>query len=212
MKFNKSFHDKLKLLVSSQYPMARIMAVTKNRPTEIIEQIISEGQRLFGENKLQEAEKKFTTLKEKYKDIELHLIGPLQSRKASNALKIFDVIQSIDREKLVKEIVKKRDVNSITKSFYIQLNIGAEEQKSGLKISLAKDFYYYCLDQKLSILGFMCIPPNDENPKKYFLEMIRIRNLINSDLLLSMGMSGDYEVALDNESDVIRIGSSLFYE
>ena len=189
---------------------AKLMIVSKNRPIESIEKSIDIGHRFFGENKVQEADAKFNSLRKKYSDIELHMIGPLQSNKTGQALKVFDVIQSLDREKLVKEILKFKDQKLRTKYFFVQINIGEEKQKSGVFINEVKDFYNYCIEKKLSILGFMCIPPDSKNPEIFFEKMLNIKNSINKDLKLSMGMSGDYKIALQKKTDILRIGSMFF--
>ena len=144
--------------------------------------------------------------------INLHLIGPLQTNKVKDALFLFDTIQSIDREKLVDEI-SKFIVNNIsikTKSFYIQINIGAEVQKSGIEKSQCINFYEYALNKNLNIEGLMCIQPNTKFVNEYFLEMNEIRKKINPNLKLSMGMSNDYQIALEHHSNLIRVGSLIF--
>jgi len=190
----------------------QFMAVTKSRPLEDILELINFDHDLFGENRVQEAEKKFKTFRDTYK-FELHLIGPLQSNKVELALSTFDCIQSLDRKKIVDAIVKFKNKNSEkikTKKFFIQINIGDENQKSGVSIKNLKNFYNYCLESQLSIAGLMCIPPNNENPIKYFQQMNEIKNLINGNLKLSMGMSEDYKLAIQHGSNMIRVGSLLF--
>ena len=124
---------------------------------------------------------------------------------------LFNTIQTIDREKLVKEIVKVRSKKPTkTEYFYIQINIGEENQKSGIPQNETKDFYKFCIDNSLNIKGLMCIPPINNNPEYYFKKMLILKNDINSDLLLSMGMSSDYELALKCDSNLIRIGSKIF--
>ena len=210
MKFNKTTFNQINNLITDKYPKARLMIVSKNRPTSSIREALKEGALLFGENKVQEAEAKFEELREEYLDINLHLIGPLQTNKVKQALKIFDVIQSVDREKLVKEISKNLSLSTRAKTFYIQVNIGREDQKSGIDPDNTKIFYDYAIDQGLNITGLMCLPPNNEDPNFFFKKMIELRNTINSDLLLSMGMSGDYLEALENKTDLVRIGSKFF--
>ena len=140
------------------------------------------------------------------------MIGPLQSNKVKNALKIFDVIQSIDRFSLVDEISKQKNKlpSAKTKNFFIQVNIGEEVQKSGVQKKDLKDLYDYSVSKNLEICGLMCIPPNIIDPSNYFKEMIKLRDSINKDLKLSMGMSNDYKIALNFQSDIIRIGSLIF--
>lgn len=193
----------------SNYDNARLMAVTKNRETYDVKELIKKGVTLFGENRVQEAQKKFHLIDRQC--LELHLIGPLQTNKVKIALQVFNTIQSLDREKLVQEIKKYIENEiSITSSFYIQVNIGNETQKSGIQPSDLKDFYHFCIDNDLIIEGLMCIPPNDDKAEKYFKKMIALKNIINTDLKLSMGMSNDYKIALVNKSNIVRIGSLLF--
>ena len=193
------------------YKNAKLLVVTKNRDQKDILELINKGNFLFGENRVQEAENKFQELKKKYPSISLHLIGPLQSNKTINALKLFNCIQSIDREKIVNSISPHtKEKWCFTKSFYIQINIGYEEQKSGVYPEKAKDFYYFCLDKGLKVNGLMCIPPNTLDVDKYFSAMNDLRSIIDKNLILSMGMSNDYLNALSNKSDLIRLGSLLF--
>ena len=170
-----------------------------------------DGANLFGENRVQEAKSKFTSeLYEKY-NYELHLIGPLQSNKTEDALKIFDTIQTIDRRKLVDTISKlKNKIQFKTKSFYIQINIGEEEQKSGISPESVKDFYQMSISENLNIIGLMCIPPFEKNSRDYFNKMNEIKESIDTKLKLSMGMSDDYKIALECNSDLIRVGSRIF--
>ena len=210
MKFNKTTFNKINNLITDKYPKANLMIVTKNRPTSCIREALNEGALLFGENKVQEAEAKFEELRKEFSNINLHLIGPLQTNKVKQALKIFDVIQSVDREKLVNEIAKNLTTSTRINSFYIQVNIGREDQKSGVDPDSTKSFYDYAIHQGLNIAGLMCLPPNNEDPDFFFKSMIELRNKINPELLLSMGMSGDYLSALENKTDLVRIGSKLF--
>ena len=210
MKFNQTTFNQINSLITDKYPKAKLMIVSKNRPTSSIRDALDQGAFLFGENKVQEAEAKFEELREEFSNINLHLIGPLQTNKVKQALKIFDVIQSVDREKLVKEISKNLTASTRTKNFYIQVNIGREDQKSGVDPDSTKSFYDYAIEQGLDITGLMCLPPNNEDPNFFFKKMIELRNKINSDLLLSMGMSEDYLAALENKTDLVRIGSKFF--
>ena len=210
MNFDKSSYKEIRSLVEKKYPLAKLMVVSKNRPESIIREAIQEGALLFGENKVQEAEKKFDELRKDFNDIELHLIGPLQTNKVKQAMKIFDVIQSVDREKLVKEISKNHSELLRTQKFYLQINIGKEDQKSGVLPEQTKTLYDYAVERGLNIVGFMCIPPNDKEPDTYFHQMIELKNSINPNLLLSMGMSGDYQSALKYQTNCIRIGSLFF--
>lgn len=188
------------------------MIVTKNQSNEDISELIEQGFKLFGENRVQEAKLKYLKPNLYEKNIELHLIGPLQTNKVKDALKIFDVIQTVDRASLVDEISKQLIKLTVikTKKFFIQVNIGDESQKSGVSVKDLRDLYDYSIDRKLNIHGLMCIPPNILDPKDHFKEMINLRDKINSQLKLSMGMSNDYKIALQYKSDIIRVGSLIF--
>ena len=205
-------YDELKKVKTNvgEYPNASLLLVTKNRPQSLIKLLIENGHFLFGENRVQEAKEKFSNLDQN--NIELHLIGPLQTNKVKSALSIFDTIQSIDRPKLVKEISKQIDSSDKikTKNYYIQVNIGEEPQKAGTSINETRDFYQYAISENLEISGLMCIPPFEEKPNSYFKKMIELRDNINPKLKLSMGMSNDYEVALSYQSDLVRVGSRIF--
>ncbi len=191
------------------FPKANLQIVTKNRDINTIKNLINLGYRNFGENKVQEAKKKFSIINNS--SLDLNLIGPLQTNKVKDALMLFNTIQTIDREKLVNEIVKVRSKNlTKTEYFYIQINIGEENQKSGITQNETKDFYKFCTDNNLQIKGLMCIPPINNDPEYYFNKMLILKNDINSNLLLSMGMSSDYELALKCDSNLIRIGSKIF--
>ena len=201
-----SIKENLKL-----FPKTKLLIVTKNQDLEDISALISEGYRLFGENRVQEALRKYSKIKT-YNDLELHLIGPLQRNKVKQALKIFNTIQTIDRYSLVDEISKQ--INNLsdlrTRDFYIQVNIGGEEQKSGISKKETQELYSYTIEKKVSVSGLMCIPPNTSDPGVYFREMLDLRNNINKNLKLSMGMSGDYKIALNFQTDIVRIGSLIF--
>ena len=193
-----------------KYPKASLLLVTKNRPLYLIKSLIENGHTLFGENRVQEAIEKFSKLN--LDNLDLHLSGPLQTNKVKLALSIFDTIQSVDRQKLVKEISKQINSNNKvkTKNFFIQVNIGEESQKAGISINETIDLYKYAVSENLKISGLMCIPPLDKSPDNYFKKMIELRDFINPKLMLSMGMSNDYEVALSFQSDLIRVGSRIF--
>ena len=192
-----------------EYPNASLLIVTKNRPQNLIRSLIKEGFNSFGENKVQEANDKFSSIEENFK---LHLIGPLQTNKAKLALTLFDTIQSIDRPKLIKELAKhiKSNIKIKTKEYFIQVNIGQEDQKSGVLPKDAKELYDTAILNNLKIVGLMCIPPLSEEPHKYFKRLCAIRDHINPKLILSMGMSNDYEVALSLNSNLVRVGSRIF--
>jgi pyridoxal phosphate enzyme (YggS family) len=190
---------------------ANLCVVTKTRPISDIEQLIKLGQKNFAENRVQEAEIKYAEILKSNTQIKLHLIGPLQSNKVKTALSLFDVIQSIDRPKIVDSICKNsKKMKTKTKEFYIQVNIGDEKQKSGVHKSSLKKFYEYCIERDINVRGLMCIPPNDQNSVKYFDELNLLKENLNKNLFLSMGMSSDYQIALKSGSNMVRIGSRIF--
>ena len=197
----------------SLYKNSKLLIVTKNQNSEDINALLKDGYRLFGENRVQDASLKYNeNLRIKFPDIDLHLIGPLQSNKTRMALMLFDSIQTLDRKKIIDEIAKeKKKLQSIrTKKFFIQVNIGKENQKSGINPSEVEPLYDYAKQSQINIIGLMCIPPNNKNSIKYFSMMNEIKNKINSKLLLSMGMSSDYLKALEKGSNIIRVGSKIF--
>ncbi len=191
------------------FPSAKLQIVTKNRSTETIKELIDKGYNLFGENKVQEANDKFKNLNTT--NLDLHLIGPLQTNKVKLALQIFNTIQTIDREKLVNEIYKiQNKFKSKTSNFFIQINIGEEKQKSGVSPDKLEKLYKLCIDRNLKIVGLMCIPPIGDNSMIYFERMHELRDNLDSNLKLSMGMSSDYEISLKCGSNLIRVGSKIF--
>lgn len=194
-------------------PLTELLIVTKNQSPKDLVDLLKIGYRIFGENRVQEAKEKFTPLSNKYK-LNLHLIGPLQTNKVRDALQLFDTIQSLDRPKLVDEIIKisKKIKNLKTKSFYIQVNIGNEPQKNGVNKNSVQQFYNYIQSNNIRVDGLMCIPPNTEDPSSFFQEMYEIKSKMNPELKLSMGMSNDYKYALAKKSNLIRIGSMIFNE
>ena len=186
----------------------QIIAVSKNHPKEFVQDAIKNGVRIFGENRVQEAKIKFEDLKIKHPDLELHLTGSLQTNKVKEAIKIFDVFHTLDREKLAKEIVKQKGLKN--KKFFIQVNTGKEKNKSGIHLEQLDEFINYCRnDLFFNIIGLMCIPPINDNPKSHFSvleEQATKHNLSH----LSMGMSADYIEAIKHNATYIRIGTSLF--
>ena len=210
MPFNKNKYREIENFIKINSPKGvKIVAVTKYHPAESIQEAINSGVRIFGENRVQEAKNKYVKLKDTFKNIELHLTGPLQTNKVKNALKIFDVFQTLDREKLANEFYKYKDQLQ-EKKFFIQLNTGKEESKSGIYEENADEFIQYCLhDLKLPVVGLMCIPPSLEGPAPHFalLRKIAIKNSLNQ---LSMGMTGDYEEAILAGATHIRVGTALF--
>lgn len=187
-----------------------VMAVTKLQPVEDILPLISQGYVLFGENRVQEAALKWSNLLEENPQCRLNLIGSLQTNKVRQALQLFHGIESIDRHRLVDEIVKCR-LNEETKTteFLIQINIGCEPQKSGVMPDDFKCLYTYCLSQGLLISGVMCIPPADQDPIPFFNQLKAMAQAVNIPVV-SMGMSSDYEQAIACGSTRIRLGTALF--
>tara|TARA_A100000164_G_scaffold330650_1_gene319272 strand:- start:18 stop:644 length:627 start_codon:yes stop_codon:yes gene_type:complete len=188
---------------------AKLLIVTKTRSQDDIFELIESGYRDFAENRVQEAYMKYSKITAHTK-INLSLIGPLQSNKVKQALNLFDTIQSIDRSKIVDEIIKYKDAKTKTKNFFIQINIGEEPQKSGVLPENFNEFYYYCKSKGLEISGIMCIPPLNKDPRYFFEKMLKTRKNIDDHLTLSMGMSSDYKIALDLNSNEIRVGSLIF--
>ena len=189
--------------------LVKIIAVSKTFQIENILPLIDHGHLHYGENKVQEALDKWTDIKNQNKNIKLHLIGRLQSNKVKFALKIFDYIHSVDSEKLATKIADEQTKQGKKPKIFIQVNIGNEDQKSGINKERLSDFYKFCKDLNLDVIGTMCIPPNDQNTKKYFFEMNRINQELNFKEL-SMGMSGDYIEAVKNNATYVRVGSKIF--
>tara|TARA_B110000259_G_scaffold174901_1_gene209645 strand:- start:27 stop:686 length:660 start_codon:yes stop_codon:yes gene_type:complete len=187
----------------------KIIAVSKTFPIENILPLIEHGHLHYGENKVQEALDKWTEIKIKNNNIKLHLIGKLQTNKVKFALKIFDYIHSLDSEKLANKIANEQLKQDKKPKIFIQVNIGDEDQKSGVQKDRLVDFYKHCKNLNLDIVGTMCIPPNDQNSENYFSEMNKINKNIDFKEL-SMGMSGDYLSAIKNNATYVRIGSKIF--
>jgi len=193
-------------------PKVNLIAVTKGQNIDKIKFILEEGHLHFGENKVQEAILKWADILNVRKDINLHLLGRLQSNKAKEAFTLFNYIHSLDSEKLAKIFsdLEKKNLKKI--KYFIQVNIGNESQKSGINISLVSDFVHFCQkDLKLNILGLMCIPPVNDSPESYFLKLKEL-NEHNNLKDLSMGMSDDFKMAIQSGSTYVRIGTSIFGE
>ena len=187
----------------------RIIAVSKTFPLEQISPLIEHGHLDFGENKVQEAIDKWTAIKLNHPKIKLHLIGKLQTNKVKFAIKLFDYIHSVDSEKLARKIAdEEKKINKKIKIF-IQVNIGNEEQKSGINKDRLQNFYLFCKELNLDVVGLMCIPPLNVDPIFYFKEMQILTNNLKLKEL-SMGMSSDYIEAANYSSTFLRIGSSIF--
>ena len=191
-------------------PDVNLIAVTKGQDIEKIKVILDEGHLHFGENKVQEATLKWSDILNVNKDINLHLLGKLQSNKAKEAFNLFHYVHSLDSEKLAKIFSNLENNNSKKIKYFIQVNIGNENQKSGIDISLVSDFVRFCQnDLKLNILGLMCIPPADNSPDEHFLKLSEL-NKINNLKDLSMGMSGDFIKAIELGATYVRVGSAIF--
>lgn len=187
-----------------------LVAVSKTHGADRVRELLEVGHRVFGENRVQEAEGKFPELKSAWPDLELHLIGPLQTNKARDAVALFDVIQSVDRDRLAAALVKEMERLGRRPACYIQVNTGEEPQKAGILPKDVDAFVALCRDQyKLPVVGLMCIPPVDEEPALHFalLAKMAARNGLAK---LSMGMSADYETAVRMGATHVRVGSALF--
>ncbi|MDG4883295.1 YggS family pyridoxal phosphate-dependent enzyme [Mesorhizobium sp. WSM4884] len=187
-----------------------LVAVSKTFAAEDIRPVIEAGQRVFGENRVQEAQAKWPGLREAFPDVELHLIGPLQSNKAKEAVALFDVIETIDREKIAAELAKEIARQGRTPKLYVQVNTGSEPQKAGIEPREAVAFVSRCREAHgLVIEGLMCIPPADENPGPHFALLEKIAREAGV-AKLSMGMSSDYETAIAFGATSVRVGSAIF--
>lgn len=189
----------------------KILAVSKFQTSDIIIPLLREGHFLFGENRLQESLEKWIPLKEQYPQTELHFIGTIQSRKLSEICSLFDVVQTIDRIDLIKELVKIREKQGKLPKLFLQVNTGREEQKSGLLKEDIPQMLETAKNNNISFEGIMCIPPVDEYAGYHFSLMRSLSHLYNLPIT-SMGMSSDYKQAMICRSDYIRIGTSLFGE
>lgn len=188
----------------------QLITVSKTFEAEAIVPVLDAGQRVFGENKVQEAKGKWPALKEKYENVELHLIGPLQSNKAGDAVALFDVIHTVDREKIAKALSKEMKVQNKFPRLLIQVNTGSEPQKAGIEPQDAIAFVKLCQDEyELLIEGLMCIPPANENPGPHFALLRKLAEEANLSIL-SMGMSSDYKVAIEMGATHVRVGSAIF--
>ena len=187
----------------------KIIAVSKTFKIDHIMPLINHGHLDFGENKVQEAVEKWTEIKKQNKNLKLHLMGRLQTNKVKIALKIFDYIHSLDSKKLADKISNQQEEHKLNTKIFIQVNIGKEVQKSGISENELPDFYNYCNNLNLNILGLMCIPPLNEDSTEYFARMQELNKKIGLEEL-SMGMSADYLNAMKYGSTFLRIGSDIF--
>jgi pyridoxal phosphate enzyme (YggS family) len=189
--------------------LPKIIAVSKTFPIENILPLIEHGHLHYGENKVQEGVDKWSDIKNRKENIKLHLIGRIQTNKVKFALKLFDYIHSLDSIKLANKIAEEQEKQGKKPKIFIQVNIGDEDQKSGINKEKLSDFYKFCKNLNLDIIGTMCIPPNDDNTEKYFSEMNDINKQLNFNEL-SMGMSGDYLEATRFNATYVRVGSKIF--
>ncbi len=187
-----------------------LVVVSKTFPKEKILPILNAGAKIFGENRVQEAAGKWPELRKQHDTIELHLIGPLQSNKVAEAVKLFDVIQTIDREKIAAAISKEMNRQNKHLRLFVQVNIGQEQQKAGISPEETVEFVTLCREKYgLQISGLMCIPPNNENPVPYFEQLNKLSEKCECKYL-SMGMSTDFKSAIKSGATHVRIGSAIF--
>ena len=203
--------NKIKEILEKNSKKGKIIAISKNHPLETILEAVNHGVYIFGENRVQEAKNKFANIKKDNPKIELHLTGPLQSNKVKDALLLFDVFHTIDREKIAKEFSKHQNLIK-DKKFFVQINTGREKSKSGIFPEETKDFLFFLKNEiNLNVQGFMCIPPLADDPKYHFNQLQNLAKE-NSISKLSIGMSGDYKEALPFKPAYIRLGTILFGE
>ena len=189
----------------------KIIAVSKTFKLDHINPLIDHGHIDFGENKVQEAVEKWTDIKKEKSELKIHLVGRLQTNKVKFALKVFDYIHSLDSKKLAVKISEEQAKHKIKPKIFIQINIGDESQKGGIRVDELEEFYNYCMELDLEIIGTMCLPPISNEPEKYFSRM----NYLNKKLNFkesSMGMSSDYLEAIQYNATYLRIGTSIFGE
>ncbi|SDX47556.1 hypothetical protein SAMN05444358_10680 [Ruegeria halocynthiae] len=187
----------------------QLIAVSKVQPNDRVEAVLEQGHRCFGENRVQEAAGKWPTFRERFPDVALHLIGPLQTNKARQAIELCDAIHSVDRPKLAKSLARLAQEMGTCPELFIQINTGEEDQKAGVFPADADTFIAECRGLDLPVRGLMCIPPVDEEPALHFALLARIaeRNGLDG---LSMGMSGDFESAITLGATHVRVGSAIF--
>lgn len=187
-----------------------LVAVSKTFDADMIRPVIACGQRVFGENRVQEAQAKWPALRAETGDLELHLIGPLQSNKAEDAVALFDVIETVDREKIARALAAETKKQGRALRFYVQVNTGSEPQKAGISPEEVVDFVALCRDELgMTVEGLMCIPPVDENPGPHFALLAKLAREASLERL-SMGMSGDFETAIAFGASSVRVGSAIF--
>ena len=198
------------LLESPYDRKIELIAVSKKQSLESVNKLLNEGHRCFGENQVQEATEKWTNLKNKISNLQLHMIGPLQTNKVRQAVRLFDYIQTLDRIKLASKISRECKKENTEVKCFIQVNTGIEDQKSGIRPSEVREFYNICVnDYRLNVVGLMCLPPKHESPETHFamLNTIAEENKIK---FLSMGMTNDYKVGIKFGATHIRVGEGIF--
>jgi len=187
-----------------------LVIVTKNQDQNVITHLVDAGYVHFGENRIQDADKKWKDIIVKNKNVNLHLIGPVQSNKAKDAYRIFNYIHSLESEKVAKIFSNLESKQSKKIKYFIQINIGDEQQKNGVKFCDASNFINFCIKElKLNVVGLMCIPPVNSNSEQYFIKLKKLNDL-HGLKELSMGMSSDYQLALKHGATYVRIGSAIF--
>ena len=200
----------LSLNLNDYFP--NIIAVSKTFPLHIIEPLIQNGHTHFGENKVQEALTKWESIKQKNKELKLHMLGKLQTNKVKFAVGFFDYLHSVDNIKLAEKIANEQQKNNLKPKIFLQINIGNEEQKSGVSLNNLKELYELSVkDFNLNVIGLMCLPPENKDPKEYFNKTKQLNDELKLDQL-SMGMSSDYLKAIEFKSTYLRIGSKIFGE
>ena len=198
----------LSLNLNDYFP--NIIAVSKTFPLHIIEPLIQNGHTHFGENKVQEALTKWDSIKQKNKELKLHMLGKLQTNKVKFAVGFFDYLHSVDNIKLAEKIANEQQKNNLKPKIFLQINIGNEEQKSGVSLNNLKELYELSVkDFNLNVIGLMCLPPENKDPKEYFSKTKQLNDELKLDQL-SMGMSTDYLQAIEFKSTYLRIGSKIF--
>ena len=208
IEINDKIKSKINSLSLNQYN-PKVIAVSKTFKEQDILPLLDYGHLDFGENKVQEALLKWPNLKEKYKNVKLHMLGKLQTNKAKFAVDIFDYIHSLDNLKLANKLASEIHKKNKKVKMFIQINLGGEKQKSGIEPNDLEVFYKNCLSLKLDIVGTMCIPPDEQDPKLFFKELLNLNNKIKLPEI-SMGMTNDYLDALEYGSTYLRIGTGIF--
>ena len=203
--------DKTEFSFSRSIGSTKLIAVSKVQPNDRIKSVLEEGHRVFGENRIQEAQSKWPAFKQQYQDVELHIIGPLQTNKTRAAMELADSIHTLDRPKLATNMARLAQELGRCPELFVQVNTGGEEQKSGVLPTETETFVTDCLDMDLPVKGLMCIPPVDEEASLHFALLKKISE--NCGLkYLSMGMSADFEKAISFGATHIRVGSAIFGE